>query len=302
MGVSRRDVRSKYWSLYVPGLLFSPVVHGNRIPLADCDPACPANGFMIADRPTLADGFLSDNFVAYYLLAAYSAIFVFLIYRLATATRPRRRALLPVYVPALVAILPVVVFYAAARRAGRRGCEPALDWGWLANIGYAALPYGFLLSVVVSTLFAATALKKIVSRVVENPSASQLRTTLADALDDPSLELGFRLEQADGFVDSAGTPLPSTPPAGQSSTPVTRNGETVAVIMHDAALDTDPELVRAASQATLLALENGRLTAELSRRPPSLPRRVLARWRQVISSAARSSATFTTAHSNIWPA
>ena len=142
------------------------------------------------------------------------------------------------------------------------GAGPRLT-GWLATIGYAALPYGFLLSVVVSTLFAATALKKIVSRLVESPSAAQLRTTLADALDDPSLELGFGLEQADGLVDSAGEPLASTPAAGQSSTPVTRNGETVAVIMHDAALDTDPELVAAAGQALLLAIENGRLTAEL---------------------------------------
>ena len=44
---------------------------------------------------------------------------------------------------------------------------------------------------------------------------------------------------------------------------VKRNGETVAVIMHDEALETDPELVAAAGQALLLAIENGRLTAEL---------------------------------------
>ena len=78
---------------------------------------------------------------------------------------------------------------------------------WLGTIGIGALPYGFLLSVVLSTLFAATALKKIVSRLVESPSAAQLRTTLADALDDPSLELGFRLERGGGLVDSSGEPL-----------------------------------------------------------------------------------------------
>ena len=44
---------------------------------------------------------------------------------------------------------------------------------------------------------------------------------------------------------------------------MTRNGETVAVIRHDAALETDPELVAAAAQALLLAIENGRLTVEL---------------------------------------
>ena len=168
-----------------------------RLPAATA--ACPANGFMIADRPTLADGFLSSDISAYYLLAAFSAIFVYLIYRLATATRPRRRALLPVYVPALVAIVPVVVFYADIVELVHVDAGPLSTWGWLATIGYAALPYGFLLSVVLSTLFAATALKMIVSRLVESPSASQLRTTLADALDDPSLELGFRLEQAGGL-------------------------------------------------------------------------------------------------------
>ena len=41
------------------------------------------------------------------------------------------------------------------------------------------------------------------------------------------------------------------------------SGDTVAAIWHDPALNTDPELVRAASQATLLALENGRLESEL---------------------------------------
>ena len=247
---------------YVPSLLFSPVVHAN-LPLAACNAACPANGFMIANQPTIADGLFSNNVSIYILFALRSAICVYLIYRLATATRPRRRALLPVYVSVLVALAPILVAYAARVELVHLDAGAVSKLIWLGSIGISALPYGFLLSVVLSTLFAATALKKIVSRLVENPSASQLRTTLADALDDPSLELGFRLEQADGLVDSAGEPLASTPPAGQSSTPVTRNGETMAVIMHDAALDTDPELVAAAGQSLLLAIENGRLTAEL---------------------------------------
>ena len=159
--------------------------------------------------------------------------------------------------------VPVLIFHGVV--GDRLDVDPSTisDVGWFLSVGRALLPYGFVLSIVVSTFFAATALKKIVARLVESPSAAQLRATLAESLDDPSLELGFRLEQADGFVDSAGKPFASTPPAGQSSTPVTRNGETVAVIMHDAALDTDPELVAAAGQALLLAVENGRLTAEL---------------------------------------
>ncbi len=248
---------------YVPSLLFSPVVNGN-FPQAACNAACPANGFMIADRPTIADGLFSSDVTTHYLFAVRSAIFVYLIYRLATATRPRRRALLPVYVPVLMTIALLMVFYAARLELVHLDAGALSKLSWLATIGISAAPYGFLLAVVVSTFFAATALKRIVSRLVESPSASQLRTTLADALDDPSLELGFRLGQSGGFVDSSGKPLPSTPPAGQSSTPVTRNGETVAVIIHDAGLDTDPELVAAAGQA----LAAGRRERSLDGRAP----------------------------------
>ena len=248
---------------YVPSLLFSPVVNGN-FPQSGCSAACPANGFMIADRPTIADGLFSQDITTYYLFAVRSAILVFLVYRLAKATWPRRRALLPVYVPVLVTIALLLLFYAARLELVHLDADAISKLSWVATVGIASLPYGFLLSVVVSTFFAAAALKLIVSRLVESPSAAQLRATLADALDDPSLELGFRLGQAGGFVDSSGTLLPSTLPAGQSSTPVTRNGETVAVIRHDVALETDPELVAAAGQALLLAIENGRLTEELA--------------------------------------
>jgi signal transduction histidine kinase len=247
---------------YVPSLLFSPTVSGN-FPQAACNAACPANGFMIADRPTIADGLLSSEISIYVRLAVRSAICVYLIYRLATATKPRRRALVPVYVPVLIAIAPILVFYLVRLGLVHLDAGALSTLSWVGTSGIGTLPYGFLLSVVVSTLFAAAALKMIVSRLVKSPSAAQLRATLADALDDRSLALGFRLEREGGFVDSSGRPLASMPPPGQSSSLITQNGETVAVIMHDAALDTDPELVAAAGQATLLAIENGRLTAEL---------------------------------------
>ncbi len=230
-------------------------------PIAGCNAACPKNAFMIADRPTIADAFGSD--FSYVVITVGAATLAVLFYRLATATRPRRRALIPVYVPAVMLTVPVLIFHGVVTHHLDLDPSTISNVGWFLSVGRALLPFGFVLSIVVSTFFAAAALKMIVSRLVENPSAAQLRATLVEALDDPSLEIGFRLEQAGGFVDSSGKPLPSAPAAGQSATPVTQNGEAVAVIMHDAALDTDPELVSAAGQALLLAIENGRLTAEL---------------------------------------
>ena len=248
------------FSNFFPKLFFSPVVSGGG-PVAGCNAACPTNAFMIADRPTIADG-LGSN-ISYLTLALGVATIALLSYRMATATRPRRRALMPVYVPAVLLTVPVLIFHGIVTQHLDLDPSTISDVGWFLTVGRALIPYGFVLSIVVSTFFAATVLKKIVTRVVENPSAGELRTTLAAALDDPSLEIGFRLEQVGGFVDSSGESLPSAPPAGQSSTPVTRNGETVAVIMHDRALDTDPELVTVAGQALLLAIENGRLTSEV---------------------------------------
>ena len=58
------------WFLpFFPSLLFSPVVYGGW-PLAGCNDACPTNGFMIADRPTIADVFGSD-ISAYVLIAVF---------------------------------------------------------------------------------------------------------------------------------------------------------------------------------------------------------------------------------------
>jgi signal transduction histidine kinase len=49
-------------------------------------------------------------------------------------------------------------------------------------------------------------------------------------------------------------------------TPIKREGRTVAIVVHDEALQTDPALLRAAGAAAGLALENERLTAEVRAR------------------------------------
>ena len=97
-----------------------------------------------------------------------------------------------------------------------------------------------------------------------NPSAPRLREVVAEALDDPSVELAFRVDGDDGFVDSQGEPVAGVVAGdGRATSLIGRQGDTVAAIWHDPALNTDPELVNATSQAVLLALENGRLEGEL---------------------------------------
>jgi signal transduction histidine kinase len=92
-----------------------------------------------------------------------------------------------------------------------------------------------------------------------------LRAIVVQALDDPKLELAFEVDpERRLFVDSHGEPLTSdSTSSNQSATEIGRRDKTVAFVFHGPALDTDPELVRSAGQAVLLALENDQLEAEL---------------------------------------
>ena len=257
-----------FLTTFFPFFFFSPVVSGGS-PLAACNSACPANALMIADRPTIADGFfhispISLSDVSYYLIVLSSAILVYLIYRLATCTRPRRRALLPVYVPALMVTASILVYYGVVADLLRLDSSTVTKVGWLLTTGYAALPYGFLLSIAASTFFAAAALKNLLERLAARPTTEQWRAMIASALDDDALKLGYYDPNTGRFRESDGEDL-ERPPMGSGRiwVPVDRDGRAVAAMVMDEALDEDPELVRAVASATLLAVENGELEGEL---------------------------------------
>ena len=78
---------------------------------------------------------------------------------------------------------------------------------WSETIGHILLPWGFVLAVVQASFFAGSALKRLMGRITGNPDATELRAAVSDALDDPSVELAFRVDGRDGFVDSRGEPV-----------------------------------------------------------------------------------------------
>jgi signal transduction histidine kinase len=90
-----------------------------------------------------------------------------------------------------------------------------------------------------------------------------LRAALARALRDPSLTVAYWLQDGERFVDADGraVALPRT-----GVTEVRREGRLIAALVHDPALDDEPELVASAGAAAGLALENERLQADLRAR------------------------------------
>jgi signal transduction histidine kinase len=94
-----------------------------------------------------------------------------------------------------------------------------------------------------------------------------LRELLAQALRDPTLSLIYWLPQYGSWADQDGnSTTPPAPDSGRRVTVVKQNGEPIAALVYDAALGEEPELVEAVSAAAGIALENGRLEAELRAR------------------------------------
>jgi signal transduction histidine kinase len=94
-----------------------------------------------------------------------------------------------------------------------------------------------------------------------------LRDELARALGDPSLQVGYWVPESAGFVDSEGRPLRVPDPGSERSmTMVERDGQPLAVLVHDPAVLGDPGLVEAVASAAKLAAANARLQAEVRAR------------------------------------
>jgi len=107
-----------------------------------------------------------------------------------------------------------------------------------------------------------------------------LRGELSQALGDPSLEVGYWLPDRAVFVDAEGRVLSLPGPgSGRSVTTVEREGQPVAVLVHDPAVLEDRGLLEAVTSAARLAASNARLQAEVRARVVELAasrRRILA--------------------------
>jgi DNA-binding CsgD family transcriptional regulator len=179
-------------------------------------------------------------------------IFV-VVQRWLSATPPERRALEPILWAG-----PIALIVAAASIAHDYldvGQSSAVDW---LKLAYITIPIAFLLGVLRTRLQRAT-VGDLVVELSDVASAAGVRDALAKTLGDPSLELAFWLPAKRHYVDLNGRPMILP---GEGRRAVTEL-EGVAALVYDRSLLEDPGLVRAASAAARLALENARLQAEL---------------------------------------
>ena len=125
---------------------------------------------------------------------------------------------------------------------------------------------GALLRGLLSAPWEQTAVADLVVELGE-ARAGTVRGELARALGDPSLEVGYWDQDSSSFTDANGKPLLIPEPGDRRSmTHIERDGQPLAVLVHDPAVLGDPDLVEAVASAAQLAASNARLQAAVQAR------------------------------------
>ena len=152
------------------------------------------------------------------------------------------------------------------------GLEQTLIWGpfdlpvsdLVLRLAQLVLMAGPLLFVI-STARAWTARGALGAAIMDlEPGApsGQLRDALARALGDSTLQVAFHQPDGSGYVDTAGQAVEvAQPDPGRAV--VGSHEATGAVLVYDAGLELEPQLVRLTAAAASMALEHARLQAEV---------------------------------------
>jgi signal transduction histidine kinase len=217
----------------------------------------PHNLLEIAPNP---DAALAALRVQLTLISAYCLAGVgILIARRLSSGRPLRRSLAFIADAFGLALVMIAVLFISA--AWTNTAVPEIRWATFVALGLA--PVAFLIALLHSRL-ARSSVGDLFVDLEADPAPVDLQDALSRALRDPSLTLAYWLPDYGCYADLNGRliELPG-PEIGRRTTLIDQGGANVAALVHDPALDDEPELLGAVTAAAGIALENGRLHADL---------------------------------------
>jgi signal transduction histidine kinase len=215
-------------------------------PWMSCNADCPDNAFMLtASEPAIVEDVIRPVRETFVLLL-YLAVAVRLAQRIVAArARLVRRTVMPVLA---VAIVRCAVFggLVTVRRIAPDSSEVEA-WMWVIAAMVPLMCAAFLLGLARWWMFMARSTRKLAVRLRGHPGPPELRDALAEAFDDPSLEVVYR--QEDGrWADATGTPRALPQPTRETCvTEVADDDRVLAAIIHDRALGDDPGFIDTAS-------------------------------------------------------
>jgi signal transduction histidine kinase len=238
--------------------MLTPTV-SETAPLVACGDACPQSPLLVADRPDAAE--LATRVT----LAAASALVLvvgaILLYRMRRASPPGRRVLAPVFVAAMSAVVATSGWTAA--RALDASDDVLAPFTAILAVVRLILPVCIAVGVMRDRARAGRALSDLMRRLGEDREAQALPESLARLVGDPGLVVARRVE--DGWRTLDGRPVdPTSVGDGRSWTevPAADGGPRIA-LLHDAALDETPELLKVAGSAAAVAVRQMELSREL---------------------------------------
>ncbi len=223
-------------------------------------PGCANNLLQVFHDNHKAQGWLGlQRLVGAILIVT---IIVLLVRRWQRASAPQRRAVAPVLVAGCATLAALTWAVVEDLLGDPLGALPANVYFTLMATVPVAVLFVFLQRRLARGMVAG-----LVVELGAPSAAGDLRQALARALGDPSLQLAFWFPVEKGYVDGDGgvVKLPEAD-SGRSATFVARDGQPIAVLLHDPVLEHNVELVRSVCAAASLALENERLQAELRAR------------------------------------
>ena len=229
----------------------------------ECQPlgvACPRNVLLIWPNEGISTVFRQLN-----LLVPLFALLVLVELRRhwREAGPVGRRALAPIVVGVPIVFAILVPWYVA------QGIDRDEIRQFLLNpiftLPKMIVPAGFLIGLL-RTRLARGSVADLAVEIGRGVPLGGMQDALARTLRDPTLELGFAAPDGDGFVDPAGRPLALPEPGStdRSMTRIEHDGELLAILVHDRALDLEaPGLVEAVASVAGMALDNERLAAQV---------------------------------------
>lgn len=246
--------------LYLPTALMTDAYPVPSI-WVTCSEGCPDNAFQLLAHEPAWVGDIVVPLREALTAAILVAVTLRLLRRIATATTTMRRTLTPVLAGAAIHAVALPVALGVRRTAD--SSQAMLSLTWVLASGLPVLALGFLLGAARWRLAIGDGLYRLAPKLHAGTDHETLRNALAEALEDPSVDLLYRSAD-DQWLDTAGRPV--TLPAADSRrayTVISDGDSEVAAILHDEALRDQWAFVRAVGGLALVVLTNQRLTAQV---------------------------------------
>jgi signal transduction histidine kinase len=220
---------------------------------------CPDELLVLGDRRPYGDAVLTISNLSYVALGAM--LLWLMAVRWRQASGPRRRSLAPVGAVGVVLVVAYVVREALETVVSSPPLTGALDLVVITTL--MLWPLAFLAGLA-RTRLDRWVVGDLAVQLGEPLPPGRLEQALAHALHDPTLQLAYWLPDRHAFVDAEGRPVELPAAGGDRAVTILRHdGDPVAAMLHDTALDDDPELVRAVAATARMTIENERLQAEV---------------------------------------